>query len=127
MNAVQMLSFNSYSCPDTGLEQTAQISEARMLMKTLTSRQRFQTTLKHQQPDRVCVDFGGTWISGFHASIVHKLRQRLIGPSAEPVRVHEPYQMLAEVDAELRTALDLDIVGVWPRKNIFGYEPLQTS
>jgi hypothetical protein len=68
------------------------------------------------------VDFGGTWISGIHASIVHKLKQRLIGPAAKPVRVHEPYQMLAEVDAELRTTLALDIVGVWPRKNIFGYE-----
>jgi hypothetical protein len=30
--------------------------------------------------------------------------------------------MLAEVDDELRAALGLDVVGVWPRKNIFGYE-----
>ena len=91
-------------------------------MNTMTSRERLITTLNHRQPDRVCVDFGGTYVSGIHASIVHQLKQRLIGPSAAPVRVHEPYQMLAEVDAELRAALGVDVVGVWSRKNIFGYE-----
>jgi hypothetical protein len=91
-------------------------------MKTMTSRQRLITTLKHRQPDRVCVDFGGTWITGIHTSIIHQLKQRLIGPSAAPARVHEPYQMLAEVDAELRKALGVDVIGVWPRKNLFGYE-----
>jgi hypothetical protein len=88
----------------------------------MDSRTRLQTTLNHRQPDQVCVDFGGTWISGIHASIVHQLKQRLVGPGASPARVHEPYQMLAEVDAELRAALGVDVVGVWPRKNIFGYE-----
>jgi hypothetical protein len=88
----------------------------------MTSRERLQTTLNHRRPDRVCVDFGGTWISGIHASIVHQLKRRLIGPGAAPARVHEPYQMLAQVDEELRTALGADIIGVWPRKNIFGYE-----
>jgi hypothetical protein len=91
-------------------------------MKTMNSRERLITTLNHRQPNRVCVDFGGTWISGIHTSIVHQLKQRLIGRSAGPARVHEPYQMLAEVDAELRAALGVDVIGVWPRKNIFGYE-----
>ena len=86
----------------------------------MTSRERLITALNHRQPDRVCVDFGGTWISGIHTSIVHRLKQRLIGPSAAPARVHEPYQMLAEVDAELQAALGVDVIGVWPRKNIFG-------
>ena len=96
--------------------------DSRRVMKPMTSRERLITTLNHRQPDRVCVDFGGTWISGIHTSIVHRLKQRLIGPDASPARVHEPYQILAEVDAELRSALDVDVIGVWPRKNIFGYE-----
>ena len=91
-------------------------------MKTMTSRERFIATLNHRQPDRVCVDFGGTWVSGIHASIVHQLKQRLLGPNAALTRVHEPYQMLAQVDEELRTALGADVIGVWTRKNIFGYE-----
>jgi hypothetical protein len=88
----------------------------------MTSRERLITTLNHRQPDRVCVDFGATWISGIHASVVHQLKQRLIGPGASPTRVHEPYQMLAEVDEELRKAMGVDVIGVWPRKNLFGYE-----
>jgi hypothetical protein len=91
-------------------------------MKTMTSRERLIATLNHRQPDRVCVDFGATWITGIHTSIVHQLKQWWIGPSAAPARVHEPYQMLAEVDAELRAALGVDVIGVWPRKNLFGYE-----
>jgi len=90
-------------------------------MNHITSRERLLTTLNHCKPDRVCVDFGGTWITGIHASIVHQLNQRLLGKTG-PVKVHEPYQMLAEVDAELRQALGIDVIGVWPRKNIFGYE-----
>ncbi|MBM4060595.1 MAG: methyltransferase [Planctomycetes bacterium] len=88
----------------------------------MNARERLRATLGHRQPDRVCVDFGGTWISGIHASVVHRLKQRLLGPGAPPTRVHEPYQMLGEVDAGLRAALGVDVVGVWPRTNIFGYE-----
>ncbi len=91
-------------------------------MTTMTSRERLVTTLNHQQPDRVCVDFGGTSVTGIHASIVHKLKQKLLGSSATPVRVHEPYQMLAEIEPELRRALGIDVVGIWPRNSIFGYE-----
>lgn len=88
----------------------------------MNSRERLSAALHHRQPDRVCVDFGATWISGIHASVVHQLQQRLLGKTGSPVRVHEPYQMLAEVDAELRAALGVDVIGVWPRKNIFGFE-----
>jgi len=42
----------------------------------MTSRERFITTLNHRQPDRVCVDFGGTWVSG---------RIWSIPPTARPI------------------------------------------
>ena len=35
---------------------------------SLTSRQRLQATLNHRQPDRVCVDFGATPVTGIHVS-----------------------------------------------------------
>jgi MFS family permease len=49
-------------------------------MAIMTSRERLAAALNHPQPDRVCVDFGGTWIAVIHTSIVHQLKQRLIGP-----------------------------------------------
>ena len=89
---------------------------------SMTSRQRLIATLNHHQPDRVCVDFGGTPVTGVHTSIVYQLKQRLIGPNASPTRVTEPYQMLGEVDAELRNVLGVDVLGIATRKNLFGYE-----
>ncbi len=40
-------------------------------MQFMTSRERLVTPLNHRQPDRSCVDFGGTWVSGNHASLGH--------------------------------------------------------
>ena len=67
----------------------------------LTSRQRLQATLNHQQPDRVCVDFGATPVTGIHVSAVMRLRQAVLGQTDSRVKVIEPYQMLGEVDDEL--------------------------
>ncbi|MFI5382017.1 MAG: uroporphyrinogen decarboxylase family protein [Tepidisphaerales bacterium] len=88
----------------------------------MTSRERFAATLAHRQPDRVCVDFGATFVTGIHVSVVHRLRQRLLGDKAFRVKVCEPYQMLGEVDDQLRQALGIDIVGALPRKSMFGTE-----
>ena len=72
---------------------------------SMNSRQRLQATLEHRQPDRVCVDFGATFVTGIHVSIVHRLRQRVLGETDYRVKVIEPYQMLGEVDDQLRAAL----------------------
>jgi hypothetical protein len=85
-----------------------------------TSRLRLATALSHQQPDRVPVDFGSTAVTGMHVSAVTRLRQRLLGQNDYLVRVIEPYQMLGEIDDSLRAALGIDVVGVTPRKSIFG-------
>lgn len=89
---------------------------------SLTSRQRLQATLNHRQPDRVCVDFGATAVSGIHVSAVTRLRQAVLGQSDFRVKVIEPYQMLGEVDDELRAALGIDVIGVPGRKTLFGTE-----
>lgn len=88
----------------------------------MTSRERLATTLEHRQPDRVCVDFGATFVTGIHVSVVHRLRQRLLGESDHRVKVIEPYQMLGEIDDGLREVLGIDVVGVLPRRSIFGTE-----
>jgi hypothetical protein len=88
----------------------------------MTSKERLQAALEHRQPDRVPVDFGATAVTGIHVSVVHRLRQRLLGDADYRVRVIEPYQMLGEVDDALRAALGIDTYGVLPRKTLFGTE-----
>ncbi len=88
----------------------------------MNSRERLQATLHHQQPDRVCVDFGATFVTGMHVSVVHRLRQRLLGQPEHRVKVIEPYQMLGEVDDDLRRALGIDVIGTPARKSLFGTE-----
>ena len=88
----------------------------------MTSRERLQRTLNHQQPDQVCVDFGATSVTGIHVSIVHRLRQRLLGSSDFRVKVYSLNQMLGEIDDDLRAALGIDVLGVMTRRSIFGTE-----
>jgi len=88
----------------------------------VTSRERFQATLNHRRPDRVCVDLGATAVTGIHAAALSRLRRRLLGRPDYRVKVVEPYQMLGEVDGELRQALGVDVVGVPGRKTLFGFE-----
>lgn len=89
---------------------------------SMTSRDRLQATLNHRPVDRVCVDFGATAVTGIAASIVSRLRMRLLGDQHYRVRVIEPYQMLGEVDDQLRDALGIDVMGVYGRTTMFGFE-----
>ena len=75
----------------------------------MNGRQRLAATLAHQQPDRVCVDVGATFVTGIHASAVNRLRSEVLGQNNHRVKVIEPYQMLGEVDPELRDALGIDV------------------
>ena len=86
----------------------------------MNGRQRLAATLNHEQPDRVCVDFGATFVTGMHVSIVDKLRKATLGDTGHRVKVVDPYQMLGEVDDALREALEIDVVGSLARKSLFG-------
>jgi hypothetical protein len=83
------------------------------------SRQNFIKTINHQQPDRVVVDFGSTGVTGIHVLIVEKLRA-YYGLEKKPVKVLEPYQMLGEIDPELIKAMEIDVIGLFSAKNMFG-------
>ena len=88
----------------------------------MTSRERLIATLNHRQPDRVCVDFGATMCSGIAATTLSQLRSTLLGETGRRLRIHEPFQMLGEIDDPLREALGIDVVGLMGRKTLFGYE-----
>ncbi len=91
-------------------------------MQTMTSRERLAATLRHEATDRVCVDFGAGFQTGLGAGAVHRLREALFGKSSQPVKVVESYQMLGEMDEELRRALGLDVVGVHGSGTMFGFK-----
>jgi hypothetical protein len=43
------------------------------------------------------------------------------GLEKRPVRIHEPFQMLAVLDDDLQNAMGLDVVGVFARNTMFGF------
>ena len=86
-----------------------------------TSRERLITTLNHQQPDRLCVDFGAGGQTGMGAGAVYRLHKELVGDPGYRVKIIEPFQMLGEINNELKEALKLDVVGFNPPVNMFGF------
>jgi len=88
----------------------------------MTSRQRLQAVLDHKPVDRLCVDFGAGGQTGMGICAVDRIRKAITGDMDYRVKICEPFQMLGEIDEELRKALHLDVVGVYPRCNMFGFE-----
>lgn len=87
----------------------------------MTSKERVLSTLNHREPDHIPIDFGGTAVTGVHVTCVAALRDHY-GLAPTPVKVHEPYQMLGFVADDLAAAMGLDVVGVFPRETMFGFE-----
>jgi len=87
----------------------------------MTSRERVHAALEHRMPDRTPRDFGGSAVTGIAASFVFKLR-RALGLPERPIRIFCPYQMLGEVDEELRRALRIDTIAMFPSGNLFGFD-----
>lgn len=85
-----------------------------------TSRERVWKALNHQTPDRVPLDIGATAVSGISASSLSRLRS-ILHLAPRPVRVHEPYQMLGQLDDDVLDALGVDIVGLGDDSTFFGY------
>ena len=84
----------------------------------MNGKEKLKNALSHIEGP-VPVDFGGAGVTGMHCSIVEKLRERL-GLEKRPVVVSEPYQMLGEIDRDLREALNIDIAGIYTMYDIFG-------
>ena len=89
----------------------------------MNSRERIISALNFNEPDKLPVDFGGMPTTGIHVSMVYKLRQRFgLDKSLTPVKVVEPYQMLGEIDNDLKYLLGVDSISITGKNNIFGFE-----
>ncbi|MFZ4615497.1 MAG: uroporphyrinogen decarboxylase family protein [Rectinemataceae bacterium] len=69
----------------------------------------------------VPVDFGSNAVTGMHVTIVEALRKHY-GLENRRVRVGEPYQMLGEIEEDLKLAIGVDVEGVYPESTIFGFK-----
>lgn len=88
----------------------------------MTSRERVRLALRHQEPDRVPLDLGGSAVTGMQVDTVYLLRQALgLDTPETPVRVVEPYQMLGEIKPDLMEQLGVDVVGLGQPKTMFGF------
>ncbi len=88
----------------------------------MTSRERIDLALNHQEADRVPLDLGSTAVTGISASTLSKLRLALgLDRPGARVKVVESYQMLGEVTDDLREALGIDTTGLGRRSTLFGF------
>ena len=85
----------------------------------MTSKERIQTALNHKAPDRIPIDFGGSPVTGIHVLAIEKLRD-YYGLNKKPVKVIEPYQMLGEIENDLKKIIGMDTIGITPKNNMFG-------
>ena len=79
----------------------------------MTSRERVLRAANHQEPDRVPVDLGGTFVTGIMAQALAQLRRRL-GLDDRPVKVIDAWQMLGEVELDLVERFHVDVLPVQP-------------
>ena len=86
----------------------------------MTSKERVLASINHEQPDRVPIDFGGNFITGIHVSVVEQLRDHY-GLEKRPVKVCEPYQMLGEVEDDLKDVMGVDVTSIFPNRTLFGF------
>jgi len=86
----------------------------------MNSKEKILASLNHISQDKIPLDFGSTPVSGIHVRAVEKLRD-YYGLPAEPIKVTEPYQMLGEIDGNLKQAMGLDADGFDPRNTLFGF------
>jgi uroporphyrinogen decarboxylase len=75
--------------------------------RAMNQRQRVLAALRHQEPDRVPIDFGGTTDSTIMAVAYPPLRT-ILGLGSGCIRVADVYQQTALIEDDVRRALDVD-------------------
>jgi len=77
----------------------------------MISRERVKLAINHKEADRIPLDLGSTLVTGIQASVYVKLKNAL-GISKGLVEVYDPFQMLAEVEDEVKQLLGIDTYGI---------------
>ena len=88
---------------------------------SIKPRERIQAAINHRATDKLPVDFGASPVTGISAALIFQLREKL-GLKRRPVKIIDPFQMLGEVDDELKEYLQTDVVGILPGKCSFGID-----
>jgi uroporphyrinogen decarboxylase len=78
----------------------------------MISRERIQTALNHQEPDRVPIDLGGTVVSTIAIPTYAALRRHL-GLPEKPIQTLEFVQQVARVDEDAMDRLGVDVIPVF--------------
>ncbi|MFC1462687.1 uroporphyrinogen decarboxylase family protein [Verrucomicrobiota bacterium] len=78
----------------------------------MNSRERVQTALNHEEPDRVPIDLGGTVVSSIGIPTYAALRDHLGLPRKE-IRVLETVQQIAWVDEDVMEIFGVDVIPVF--------------
>jgi hypothetical protein len=86
----------------------------------MTSRERVAAALRHEIPDKVPIDIGGSSATGIQAAALDGLR-RALGLEEKRVKVWEPMMMLGTVEEDVREALGGDVIGIFSPVTLLGY------
>ncbi len=86
----------------------------------MRAKDKIKKALNHEET-KVPIDFGSNAVTGMHVSMVGALRE-YYGLEKRPVRVNEPFQMLGEIEEDLKVAIGVDVDGLYPYGTIFGFQ-----
>lgn len=86
----------------------------------MNSRKILLDALNHRSTQRIPLDFDGTPCSGMHVTCVAALRE-YYGLEKRPVKVCEPFQMLGQIDEDLKQIIGVDTEPVRSRNTFFGF------
>ena len=86
---------------------------------SMTSRERVLKAIRHEEPDRLPIDFGGMASTGIMAIAYDRLKKHL-GITGGEIRVFDMGQQLAEVETEVLSRFGVDVISL---QNSLGEAP----
>jgi len=78
---------------------------------SITSRERVLTAIRHEEPDRLPIDFGGMASTGIMAIAYARLKEHL-GITKGEIRIFDIGQQLAEVEPEILSRFGVDVISM---------------